>query len=654
VKSRSSAETFSRNNPGVRSAELKMKFAGGSMKKMLRTTTKILTLLAVTATTVMASAPKAQAYDEDTHFYGTYAMARYSGIRHEAAMKIALSAQWMDESFISDPTSLIFLPITGVKKRRLLHFPSSRVVGSLNADAQQTLLGNPDNMNPMLKTFADWFIKKVGYEGKLDGLNFMTETEEDHPFASELLMQGLKQGNLMMAAASIHTLEDSYAHAGTPAEQGHAAFWHWPDRPFASMPKYFRMVHSVMSVMVTLRQMLPPEAIDCSLHLTPAPSTTPNCKMTASELAKNYSLQPEVVATVSRDVLKDKEYVMTALKDLFARAVKAKYVKLDNDSYKAVLAATNIEGMDAYTALEEIVRQLLRKQLTSQTQYFDLQYLLTDMGRLHSGSSIQVMDYIDSYGIDANSLSSMDSEGFSSFVHAIAYELLRWKVPMPLTDSHRMEVEDDTSPIREKEMEIRNRGMRALIAGMYGTDLQFLESNSKDQKGFQNEMTMNNLAETPIPTGVSNTVYATYNLREKNLWDKMIFQYLFPDLKEKDLETLVGVGIKVDEYLAQRKAISDSTSFTVTKEAKYLVLDHKYFGGIHSDLKPMLIPYLHDLVDTHLTPSDDNYFYRNNRLFTQYRDAGTVKNLLGSTDVWTWAQMQSDATGGTLVSPIRN
>ena len=54
----------------------------------------------------------ARAYDEDTHFYATYAMARYSGISHEVAVKLATTTQWMDECFLSDPTSMIFYPLT--------------------------------------------------------------------------------------------------------------------------------------------------------------------------------------------------------------------------------------------------------------------------------------------------------------------------------------------------------------------------------------------------------------------------------------------------------------------------------------------------------------------------------------------------------------
>src|ERR1700744_897244 len=83
----------------------------------------------------------AQAYDVDTHFYGTYAMARFAGIGPDAAAKVATAAQWMDESYLSDPTSMILMPITGVAKRRLLHFPASRVVGALAGSIRDESLG---------------------------------------------------------------------------------------------------------------------------------------------------------------------------------------------------------------------------------------------------------------------------------------------------------------------------------------------------------------------------------------------------------------------------------------------------------------------------------------------------------------------------------
>ncbi len=146
---------------------------------------KKLTLLALL--TAFAAATSALAYDEDTHFYGTYAMARHAGIRHEAATKLALSAQWMDESLMSDPTSMIFMPVTGVKKRRLLHFPSARK-SKANSDAERQIFGMNDLgefATEALETIAEW----AGYKGKLDEINVFTTTESDDPFASQMLME---------------------------------------------------------------------------------------------------------------------------------------------------------------------------------------------------------------------------------------------------------------------------------------------------------------------------------------------------------------------------------------------------------------------------------------------------------------------------------
>ena len=183
-------------------------------------------LFAVSALiTALAMPPSAHAYDVDTHFYATYAMARYAGIRHEVAARIAIGAQWMDESYVSDPTSMILMPLTGVKKRRLLHFPSSRALGSMQASTQIRILGF-DQMTFIETWVGAMLTKYAEYEGRLSELALSTETVEDHDFGSELFMEGLKAGNLMMASAGLHVLEDSFAHAGTAAEEGHVRTWH--------------------------------------------------------------------------------------------------------------------------------------------------------------------------------------------------------------------------------------------------------------------------------------------------------------------------------------------------------------------------------------------------------------------------------------------
>ena len=102
----------------------------------------------------------------------------------------------------------------------------------------------------------------------------------------------------MKAGASLHVIEDSYAHAGTSAEIGHTAFWHWPDRPFESaltIEKYFEMTQTLFKAMVAIRAQLPDSGKDCSLHST---GSTANCNMSAEDLAAAYHAIPEVVQTV--------------------------------------------------------------------------------------------------------------------------------------------------------------------------------------------------------------------------------------------------------------------------------------------------------------------------------------------------------------------
>jgi hypothetical protein len=138
----------------------------------------VIAALLATFLGVSAISQKAYSYDEDTHFYGTYAMARYAGIRHEVASQIALSAQWMDESYISDPTSMIMLPITGIKKRRLLHFPSSRIVGSVASDTTAKMLGL-NELSEFQKTMSAEIAKKFDLDNRLTQLQIMTETKEE-------------------------------------------------------------------------------------------------------------------------------------------------------------------------------------------------------------------------------------------------------------------------------------------------------------------------------------------------------------------------------------------------------------------------------------------------------------------------------------------
>jgi hypothetical protein len=610
-------------------------------------------LALVLVATLFAAGP-AKAYDEDTHFYGTYAMARHAGIKHEVALKIALSAQWMDESFISDPTSMIFLPVSGIKKRRLLHFPSSRVNGTGSSGAQRQIFGMQDLgefSNTIMQKMAKW----AGYDGKLDDINFFTETQEDHPFASQMLMEGIREGNLMKAATGLHTMEDSFAHAGTPAEQGHALFWHWPDRPYASVDKYQRMVHSVMGAMVALRTMLPEEARDCSLKTA---GSVPNCQADSEALASSYI--PLVLPVYSHDMMRDPEYVKVALDEFYQRAAKMSYTKMSLADFHARVAKIEITDgkTDAYTAIQELLIQIFQETNASNPAVMDFGKVLEDMGRIQSASATEVQKYVDNYGRDG--VKNMRDEALNTFTHVMATELLAWHVPANLTDSHRMELEDDQDQVRSAEMEIRVRHMQEFIRKNFNQDIIFVNNNTSDDIGFYKELhndpsAQPNFSAKPGFVAKPGAVYATFSAREKNAFDYMIMSYLFPEMSRDQMNTIVETAaaikkmmIERSDYFAERKKIDDNESLNwIMKKWNLLKLDHEFkrykdvtlnlpkgFEIVLTKLQPLAKPYVHDLVTTHMTPSQDNFVYRREAAFQKFISDNKLQPFLGEKDVW--------------------
>jgi hypothetical protein len=254
----------------------------------------------------------ASAYDIDVHFYQTYSMARYAGLRHEAAALIAASAQWPDE------TVVVASPFWEFKSRRLFHFPCFTKAIALEDNRMGEKTDKDDPLAKAKAEHVDW-----------------CETEHDHPMAYLLMYEGMchdcdpktnktvpdaLKGDLLKAATALHTIEDSYAHEGTPAEVGHAAYGHWPDRaynPDGSVDKFYEMVGSAMYGIYALREVLggkDGKFCDKSVR-DPSPAVSasvrerPNCERSAVDLAKGYRALPLLKRTIERNILIDPAYV---------------------------------------------------------------------------------------------------------------------------------------------------------------------------------------------------------------------------------------------------------------------------------------------------------------------------------------------------------
>jgi hypothetical protein len=517
----------------------------------------------------------ARAYDLDTHFYGTYSMARFAGIKHEVALKIATGAQWMDESYISDPTSMILMPTVGVKKRRLLHFPGSRVANKLTIDRLPSIL-DPSSGMP-LKSF--------------------TETEADHEFATEMLTEGLMEGNFLKASVGIHTLEDSFAHAGTIAELGHAHFWHHPDRPYAdqaSIDKYFKMTRSVLRAMVAIRSLLPASGVDSDVRFS---DSGPNSSLNGDQLADIYEKLPEVRHTITKNILNEPSFVRFALANVFQRAKQVDYVRA---GYQGYLEKFN-PGEDAYEAVGTIVKSM-------PIDLINVPQILKDTGRPDATD-----DYITSMG------------GKEELLAKVVRDLLSGIVPRLLDVYHRFEKEED-GPVWNKELDLRVANMRAMIFTLYQKDIFFVHNQTKTKEGYLKELARDHAANPVLPLPNGKTKYVTYSLQEKYKFDQMIFSFLFPKTTQylqNDLDEIIKlaaiaenpvqqgtmINVKADDILmAGANILKGFTFFSKSAEAFKLSQD--------------------DVATAHLIPHANNRFYAYPKLLQKEIATGIFKPLL--------------------------
>lgn len=528
---------------------------------------------------VIFSSVSAFSYDIDTHFYGTYSMARFSGIRHEVALKIATATQWMDESYISDPLSMIILPQTGLKKRRLLHFPASRIANELTVDRIPFFV-DPSSGAP---------------------LKALTETEADHEFATEMFTEGLMEGNLMKAAAGLHTLEDSFAHAGTISELGHAHFWHHPDRPFAdeaSVEKYFLMTKSVFKAMVAIRTLLPMDAIDTSSYQ----SAQANYLLGADELADLYAQVPAVKATVSRKILNDPSYVRFALENVFKRAKDANYVK---DGYQSYLSQfTN--GEDSFQAAISVAKVMPEQML-------DIRAILKDTGRNQQLTA----DYVLSLG------------GASELIGSVIRNFLTGIVPRSLDVFHRFEKEED-GPLWVKELDLRVANMRAMIYNIYRTDIYFVRNKTSSESGFLKEISKNPEAMPNLPKSLNGVEYVTYSLDEKAEFNQIIFSFLFPKLAEysKGEMPLIAEFISAAGKLL-KKDVNYAEKLGGVKSYLGNLLDSVRAGTV---LNPYQVAKIaeQDILTAHIIPHENNKFYKVPSLLQKEIASQTFKPLLNA------------------------
>ncbi|MGZ3691179.1 MAG: hypothetical protein ACXVAX_06735, partial [Pseudobdellovibrio sp.] len=435
-------------------------------------------------------------------------------------------------------------------------------------------------------------------------LRTFTETEADHDFATEMFTEGLMTGDLMKAATGLHTLEDSFAHAGTIAELGHAHFWHHPDRPYvddASVEKYFQMTRSVLRGMVAIRSLLPANGIDTQVKF----GDKPNYQLNGDELADIYSQVPDVRKAVSRRILNEPSFVQFALNNVFVRAQKANYVK---DGYQGYLNNFT-PGQDTYQAAGSVVKTMPQEMI-------NVSQILHDEGRPNLSA-----EYIVSLG------------GLSSLLSHVVNDLLTGIVPRPLDVYHRFEKEED-GPVWIKEMDLRVGNMRALIKRLYDKDIYFVENKTKDDKGYIKEITHNPAAEVHFPASTNGVEYVSYSGAEKYKFDNMIFTFLFPNLSNylkgdlAQIDNLSQLIVKAQDGSADDETIMQRVMGIYTA-ATGLLRNINIFSDLRNEYKLAR----KDILESHLVPQPNNHYYAVPYLLRREIDRKVFKPLMSPQDV---------------------
>lgn len=411
-------------------------------------------LVVVVVAAVLFGGTRAEAYEVDTHFYDTYAMAREAGFKHEYARFLALGAQWVDQGVSS---SAMGGPVVGKMLRRTWHFPTY-----------------------LYKT------KSTGHGAS--NFKWIGIATFNHPVAHKLFDEGMRQSNWMKVALSIHVIQDSSGHSGFSDALGHAEFGHNPDRTWMAPKKYKRMTGMVFQALVALRKVVPEEALEpWALKRREAPVTAQD------HVELQESFWKKVGPLVSKDYFRDPRYTPSAVNEIL-RDAKDKGFLIENANFKvekslpresAYLLETaksapnplHTDRKDARTVLKEWVTQrrmaeikkgiLVKGSIFNLTAldaagYKDVRLALEKVEREERDPAKRVQRYQQ----------IVTPEITKDVIHWTVDELTRGHIPQKFGPYIHVQFESEDGP-RTVEKWLKEKDRRAFIKGAYGKDIKF-------------------------------------------------------------------------------------------------------------------------------------------------------------------------------------
>lgn len=463
----------------------------------------------------------ASAYDEDTHLRMTYAAARFVGINHEVALMLAMGSAWNDVSALTTPMGSL---VIGTRLRRLFHFPSSRSLSISN-----------------VQVHGDGSFNIITKGGRLD------------PMGSELIIDGMRQGNLIMVGNGIHTLQDTSGHEGFSAELGHAYAGHEPDRPWRDMKKYEDMTLNVITAMLSIRKLLPPEALDYqSLKDRNLWKGGINSESSAETLAAEF-LQ-HVRPMVSNDIFKDFRYTRPGTKYVLQRLQGLGFINQGVDLESLVKDEYFDGSKDIHEIFLAIVHDVSARELKSES-IMNQKMLLNDVltGYMLENDKNVFQQLADKFPERVR----------ENIAIRIVTQMLEHYVPDRFGTSSlgfsNSFVYEPNNKLRELEMNLRMDDWRQLTNQMFGRDWHFEHPGpSLTRIAFQK------LLQNPVTVFfrlVRGGIRTAKDLIIKNTVDKELLDSAESELEKQVLE--FGKLSSETELVAMPKDLARRWVFTI-------------------------------------------------------------------------------------------
>jgi hypothetical protein len=424
---------------------------------MLRDTSQMKRVLVagLAASLVVLVSTGAHAYELDTHFYDTYAMAREAGFKHEYAKFLATGSEWVDKGVSSTPMGGAIL---GTLLRRIWHFPGYRY---------KTAVGNHERGKWKWKSIATF----------------------NHPVAHKLFDEGMKQNNWMKVALSIHTVQDSAGHSGFSDALGHLEFGHNPDRTWVAADKYKRMTGLVFKQLVALRQVAPNDALEgWAMKKRDKPVTDKDHQNLQASFWKKWE------PVVRKNYFRDPRYAPAAVNSILRDAKKNGYI-VENASFKLeknlpaakdyLLPGAKSGTKDPYHRDRKDARQMLKEWVTTR-RTAEISKGILAKGSIFNLKALDAAGYKD-IRLELEKVEKQVRDPkerikrYKALVTpSITREVINWtvdnitrgQIPRKFDEYVHVQFESNSGP-REIEKTLKENDRRAQIKKVYGADIKF-------------------------------------------------------------------------------------------------------------------------------------------------------------------------------------